>query len=100
MEGRKENRYNLTGICPECGKLLKVELIIATELVEQGTTTKTEEKDNVGSKTDDGKPPVSTESADVRPDNPEGKTGTTNSVPKPTDSGKSKADKRSGGKTK
>ena len=32
MEGRKENKYNLSGICPQCGKLLKVELVVATEL--------------------------------------------------------------------
>lgn len=30
MEGRKEVKYNLQGICPECGKLIKLELTIAT----------------------------------------------------------------------
>ncbi len=100
MEGRKESRYNLAGTCPECGKLIKVEHIICVDIVEPGTTTKVEEKDNAGKENSGKSGTKETESADVRPDNPEGKTGPTNSVPEPTDSGKSKANKRSGGKTK
>ena len=122
MEGRKESKYNLAGTCPECGKLIKVEHIIAVDIVEPGTTTKVEEKDNVAGseiqseKTDktnskegkdnadeaihEGSTGKGTEGAGVRPDNPKGTTGTENSVPEPTDSGKSKANKRSGGKTK
>ena len=45
MDGRKESKYNLAGTCPECGKLIKVEHIICVNLVETGTTTKTEDKD-------------------------------------------------------
>ena len=100
MEGRKESRYNLAGTCPECGKLIKVEHIIAVDIVEPGTTTKVEEKDNAETKGLAEKPSEPTESADVRPADTKGPAGTESSVPEPTDSGKSKTDKRSGGKTK
>ena len=67
MEGRKENKYNLSGICPQCGKLLKLELVVATELVEEGTTTETEAKEDDSKGKTEGAGGDPAESGPVRP---------------------------------
>ena len=100
MEGRKESKYNLAGICANCGKPVKIELTIATELIETNEGKGTEGKDNDGKTKIAGVDAEVTESGDIRPADAKGPAGTKDSVPEPTDSGKSKADKRSGGKTK
>ena len=97
MEGRKENKYNLSGICPQCGKLLKVEIVVATELVDTGTTTETEGKDNVGEGNSGETSDKNAESADVRPADTKGPAGTASGTDKPADSGKSKRNKKTGG---
>ena len=97
MEGRKENKYNLTGICPECGKLIKVEHTIAVDLVETGKTTETEGKDNDGRGNSEESKDSRPESADVRPADTKGPAGTESSTDQPTDPGKSKTNKRTGG---
>ena len=100
MQKSTNTEFRLNVVCPHCKNLVNMEMTIKTGFLEAEPEPKTEGKDNAESRNDtkpDNKP---TESADVRPDNPEGKTGTTDSVPEPTDSGKSKANKRSGGKTK
>ena len=97
MEGRKENRYNLSGICPKCGDLLKVELTVATELVEIGTTTKTEGKDEREGRPNEEAVNKDAESADVRPADTKGPAGTASGTDKPADSGKSKRNKKTGG---
>ena len=100
MEGRKESRYNLAGTCPECGKLIKVEHIICVDLVEQGTTTKVEGKDDVETgSSNEGKDGVP-ESAGVRPAVDKGQTATTGEPVQPGDTGKSKRDKKAGGRHK
>ena len=97
MEGRKENKYNLSGICPKCGDLLKVELTVATELVEIGTTTKTEETDN-------GEKGEAAESrnrfakiADLRPADTKGPAGTASADNQPAYSKKGGRNKKLGG---
>ena len=100
MEGRKESKYNLAGICANCGKPVKIELTIATELIETDEGKSTEEEyDDIGPETKavlerDAK------GTDVRPADTKGATGTTSSTFKSADSGKSKANKRSGSKAK
>lgn len=74
MEGRKENKYNLSGICPGCGKLFRVELIIATELVETGKTTKKEEETDAKEGKPDGSGPSPVKSKAVRRARGKGKT--------------------------
>ena len=97
MDERKESRYNLAGTCPKCGNVIKVEHIICVDLVELGTTTKTEGKDNgdQGSKEESGtgKP----ESADVRPADTKGPAGTTSADNQPAYSKKGGRNKNTGG---
>ncbi len=100
MEGRKESRYNLAGTCPECGKLIKVEHIIAVDIVEPGTTTKVEGKPNAEQTKSQGTGSNTTESVDVRSTDGAGQSATTDKPVQPSDSGKSKRDKKAGGKTK
>ena len=97
MEGRKENKYNLSGICPECGKLVKVEIIVATELVETGSTIEKEGKiDGIHDRKQFEEDKLA-ESTDLRPINTEGPAGTASGTDKPADSGKSKRNKKTGG---
>ena len=97
MEGRKENKYNLSGICPECGKLIKVELAIATELVETGKTTAKEAESNGLKDTAEGTGSDSGESDNVRPNPEESPTAGPNGPDKPADSGNSAGSKKTGG---
>jgi len=97
MEGRKENKYNLSGICPKCGDLLKVELTVATELVEIGTTTKTEGKDNAAEGNRERNESGTTESADVRPADTKRPAGTTSADNQPGYSKKGGRNKKTGG---
>ncbi len=100
MEGRKESKYNLAGICPKCGDTIKVELVIATSLIETNEGKGTEGKDN-GKPKDTGKSgSKEAESGNIRPDNGKEPTGTKSSVPESEDTGKTKATKGTGGKTK
>ena len=100
MEGRKENKYNLSGICPQCGTLLKVELVVATELVEIGTTTETEGKDNGDNAIIDSKPDRQQESGDVRPADTKGPAGTASTDNQPGYSKKGGRNKKTGGGAK
>ncbi len=100
MEGRKEVKYNLQGICPECGKLIKLELTIATELVEEGTTKKTEAKTDETNKETGRANGSAAESEGVQSDRAEGEPGTTDAVDKPADSKKGTGNKKAGGKAK
>ena len=100
MEGRKENKYNLSGICPKCGDLLKVELTVATELVEIGTTTKTEGKDNAVGKNIEHSEGNVTESSDVRPADTKGPAGSTSADDQPGYSKKGGRNKKTGGGAK
>ena len=97
MEGRKESKYNLVGTCPECGKLIKVEHIISVDLVEQGTTTKLEGKDNGTQgnkeKSGTGEP----ESTSVRPDKDKGNNATEPEPDNKKPSGNSAATGKTGG---
>ena len=97
MDGRKENKYNLSGICPKCGDLLKVELTVATELVEVGSTTKTEGTDNAENQpagnAEENKPEV----ADIRPDRKEGELGASDQANKRANQNKSGRNKKTGG---
>ena len=97
MEGRKESKYRLSGTCPECGKLIAVEHIIAVDIVEPGTTTKVEEKANGKSKGSKDTGPTTTESSDVRSTDEKGPAGTTGAADKPGNSKKSKRAKKNGG---
>ena len=97
MEGRKESKYRLSGTCPECGKLIAVEHIIAVDLVEQGTSTKVEEEPNgkgKGSKDTGGS---AVEGIDVRSTDEKGPAAGTSAGPKPADSKKGKRAKKAGG---
>ena len=97
MEGRKENKYNLSGICPQCGTLLKVELVVATELVEVGSTTKTEGKGNGGNGKIEYTNDSHTESADVRPADTKRPAGTTSADNQPANPKKGGRNKKTGG---
>ena len=97
MEGRKENKYNLSGICPQCGKLLKVEIVVATELVDTGTTTETEGKDNAGRQTTETVPDGNEESGSVRPADTERKIGTASADDQPAYTKKGGRNKNTGG---
>jgi len=98
MEGRKENKYNLSGICPQCGKLLKVELVVATELVETGTTKAKEELPDANKGESEGTSTSSDEGDSVRPADETGPAGTADTADKPVHSGKGKRDKKAGGR--
>ena len=100
MEGRKESKYNLAGTCSECGKLIKVEHIICVDIVEPGTSTKVEEKDNDTGSNNQTSGTAQAESADVRPDSAKGNPAAANRPGKPDDSEKSTGNKKAGGKTK
>jgi len=97
MDERKESRYNLAGTCPKCGNVIKVEHIICVDLVELGTTTKTEGKDNAedqpAGNAEENKP----ESADVRPADTKGTAGTTSADNQPAYSKKGGRNKKTGG---
>ena len=97
MEGRKESKYNLTGTCPKCGDLIKVEHIISVDLVDLGTTTKTEEVDHGNAKFIAKTLAKGAESSGVRPADKKGPTTATSGDPKPADSKKSKRAKKTGG---
>ena len=97
MEGRKENKYNLSGICPKCGDLLKVELTVATELVEIGTTTKTEGKDNAENQPAGNAEENKPESADVRPADEKGPAGSTSADNQPANPKQGGRNKKTGG---
>ncbi|KKM24640.1 hypothetical protein LCGC14_1603130 [marine sediment metagenome] len=98
MEGRKESKYNISGTCPECGKLIKVEHTISVDLVELGKTTKTEESpDGKDTGTEQGKDKGS-EGSDVRPADEKGPTTGTSKPDEPADSKKSKRAGKTGGK--
>jgi len=97
MEGRKENKYNLTGICPKCGDLIKIELVIATELVDTGTTTKPEGKDNGSNEDIKGNGAEHAESAGVRPTDTKEPAGTTSPDNQPGYSKKGGRNKKTGG---
>ena len=97
MEGRKENKYNLSGICPQCGKLLKVEIVVATELVDTGTTTETEGKDNAENQPAGNAEENKPESADVRPADEKGPAGSTSADNQPAYSKKGVRNKKTGG---
>ena len=97
MEGRKESKYNLAGICAECGKPIKIELTIATELVENGTTKETEGKDNgLGNRIEE-KQNEEPKSESVRHDREQGNPAKTSGDTEPTDSEKSAGTKKTGG---
>lgn len=98
MEGRKESKYNLSGTCPECGKLIKVEHIIAVDLVEQGTSKETEGKPDASKGETNGTGSSAAEGDGVRPADEAGKPGSTDSAGKPADSAKSGRAKKTGGK--
>lgn len=98
MEGRKENKYNLSGICPECGKLIKLELVVATELVEHTDAKELEAKVNAGKREAEGREAVGEESGDVRPADATPTTGEPGPGPAAADSGKGKRAKKAGGK--
>ena len=100
MEGRKESKYNLVGTCPECGKLIKVEHVISVDLVETGTTTKVEEKEDEASGNSKSNQNEGAEGADVRPADEKGPAGTASGTNQPADSGKTKSNKKAGGKHK
>ncbi len=100
MEKSTSTDFNLYVVCPHCNKLVDVGFNIKTGFKEAEPETKTEGKDNAGQEKTELVSNRKAESGDVRPDNPKGTTGTKDSVSEPTDSGKSKADKRTGGKTK
>jgi len=101
MPESTENKYRLQAICPKCGELEIIEITVNSMLAHEVKPKETEGKDNAGTTTTDIKGNINAESADVRPNNPKGETGSTDSVPEPTDSGKSKANKRAGsGKAK
>ena len=97
MEGRKENKYNLSGICPKCGDLLKVELTVATELVEIGTTTKTEETDNGKQDAIQDSKGATAESASVRPADTKRPAGTASADNQPAYTKKGGRNKKTGG---
>jgi len=98
MEGRKENKYNLNGVCPECGKLFKVELVIATELVETEESKKAEAKAD-GEKGEPERPGESpAESGNVRPADGEAGTGEARPGPAADDPAKGKRPKKAGGR--
>ncbi len=97
MEGRKESKYRLSGTCPECGKLIAVEHIIAVDLVEQGTSTKVEEEPNGKGKGSEDTGTTTVESSDVRFTDEKGPAGTASVGPKPGNSKKSKRAKKAGG---
>ena len=98
MEGRRESKYNISGTCPECGKLIRVEHTISVDLVELGKTTKTEGKDGKNNTVDTNGETSKSESAGVRPAEPKGPTGTESKGPKSTDPKKDKRAKNAGGK--
>ena len=100
MEKNTSSNFRINSICPNCNALVEVRFAIQTDYKEAEPETKPEEKDNAERGKTGIESEKSNEGASVQPDNPEGKTGTTDSVPEPTDSGKSKANKRSGGKAK
>lgn len=119
MEGRKESKYNISGTCPECGKMVKVEHIISVDLVELGTTkpkesiaptskdlqavaddvarAEEEEKPDEGKENNTANNGKKAESDNIRPADKKGPVEPASGEPKPADSKKSKRDKKAGG---
>ena len=100
MEGRKESKSNLAGICPKCGDTIKVELTIATELIETNEGKGTEEKDNAKGRNSSSKVAGQTEGAGIRHDSKSGNITATSGNAEPADSEKTTGTKKAGGKTK
>lgn len=93
--------YRINGICPKCGELQTFVITIKSTIMEPEPEKETEGKDNAGKGQITGNLGSQDKSGDVRPTDPKGTNGTTDSVPKSTDSGKSKSNNSTGGgKTK
>ncbi len=100
MEERKEAKYNLYGACAECGKQIKIELTIATELMEKETETEPEGKDDGTDTKREGTDNNEPEVPGVRPDSTEGEPTAGTGADKPADTKKAAGNKKAGWKAK
>ena len=100
MPNHANTEFRLNVLCPHCDKLVNMDISIKTDFKEAEIEKETEGKANETITRIDRSEKKESESSGVRPDYNTGLTGTKDSIPEPTDSGKSKADKRTGGKTK
>jgi len=100
MQKSTNNQFRLHAICPQCGELVDVEVIINTKFTEAEPETKPEEQDNDRGQTTGAMPDGNAEGADVRHVDEKGPAGTVNPSSEQANRRKSKSDKSTGGKAK